>query len=130
MSKYYIKLKNITLLSFFMGQNIGLEISKIEIINKNTQIYPPQLQDEVNEDTIISFINSRIIPKNRAFVEDILRSYNLTLNDKKGVIDVSKGLSLTDDYWIVQDQSLDFDKYNLFDNEFSDVLFNSCLVLL
>lgn len=122
MSKYYIKLKNITLLSFFMGQNIGLEISKIEIINKNTQIYPPQLQDEVNEDTIISFINSRIIPKNRAFVEDILRSYNLTLNDKKGVIDVSKGLSLTDDYWIVQDQSLDFDKYNLFDNEFSDVL--------
>lgn len=122
MSKYYIKLKNITLLSFFMEQNIGLEISKIEIINKNTQIYPPQLQDEVNEDTIISFINSRIIPKNRAFVEDILRSYNLTLNDKKGVIDVSKGLSLTDDYWIVQDQSLDFDKYNLFDNEFSDVL--------
>ena len=95
---------------------------KIEIRNKNTQIYPPQLQDEVNEDTIISFINSRIIPKNRAFVEDILRSYNLTLNDKKGVIDVSKGLSLTDDYWIVQDQSLDFDKYNLFDNEFSDVL--------
>lgn len=122
MSKYYIKLKNITLLSFFMEQNIGLEILKIEIINKNTQIYPPQLQDEVNEDTIISFINSRIIPKNRAFVEDILRSYNLTLNDKKGVIDVSKGLSLTDDYWIVQDQSLDFDKYNLFDNEFSDVL--------
>lgn len=122
MSKYYIKLKNITLLSFFMEQNIGLEISKIEIINKNTQIYPPQLQDEVNEDTIISFINSRIIPKNRAFVEDILRSYNLTLNDKKGVIDVSKGLSLTDDYWIVQDQSLDFDKYNLFDIEFSDVL--------
>lgn len=122
MSKYYIKLKNITLLSFFMEQNIGLEISKIEIINKNTQISPPQLQDEVNEDTIISFINSRIIPKNRAFVEDILRSYNLTLNDKKGVIDVSKGLSLTDDYWIVQDQSLDFDKYNLFDNEFSDVL--------
>lgn len=122
MSKYYIKLKNITLLSFFMEQNIGLEISKIEIINKNTQIYPPQLQDEVNEDTIISFINSRIIPKNRAFVEDILRSYNLTLNDKKGVIDVSKGLSLTDDYWIVQNQSLDFDKYNLFDNEFSDVL--------
>ena len=122
MSKYYIKLKNITLLSFFMEQNIGLEILKIEIINKNTQIYLPQLQDEVNEDTIISFINSRIIPKNRAFVEDILRSYNLTLNDKKGVIDVSKGLSLTDDYWIVQDQSLDFDKYNLFDNEFSDVL--------
>lgn len=55
-------------------------------------------------------------------MEDILRSYNLTLNDKKGVIDVSKGLSLTDDYWIVQDQSFDFDKYNLFDNEFSDVL--------
>ncbi len=122
MNKYFIKLKNKTLLSFLMEQNIGLEISDIEIIDDNYQIYPPQLQDEVNQDTIISFINSRIIPKNRAFVEDILRSYNLTLNDKKGVIDVSKGLSLTDDYWIVQDENLDFDKYNLFDNEFSDVL--------
>lgn len=122
MNKYFIKLKNKTLLSFLMEQNIGLEISDIEIIDDNYQIYPPQLQDEVNQDTIISFINSRIIPKNRAFVEDILRSYNLTLNDKKGVIDVSKGLSLTDDYWILQDENLDFDKYNLFDNEFSDVL--------
>ena len=122
MNKYYIKLKNISLISFFMEQNIGLEISEIEILNKNIMLFPPLLQEKINEDTIISFINSRIIPKNRAFACDILRSYNLTLNDKKGVIDVSKGLSLTDDYWIVQDENLDFNKYNLFDNEFSDVL--------
>lgn len=122
MNKYYIKLKNKTLISFFMEQNIGLEISEIKILDKNNLLFPPQLQEEVTQDTIISFINSRIIPKNRAFVEDILRSYNLTLNDKKGVIDVSKGLSLTDDYWIIQDENLDFEKYNLFDNEFSDVL--------
>lgn len=63
MNKYYIKLKNKTLISFFMEQNIGLEISEIKILDKNNLLFPPQLQEEVTQDTIISFINSRIIPK-------------------------------------------------------------------
>ena len=47
---------------------------------------------------------------------------NLSLNDTKGIIDVSKGLSLIDSYWIVQDENLKFSDYNLFDNDFSEVL--------
>lgn len=119
---YYIKLFDEDLISFNMSSELGLKISEITIINENRNIFPIQLQKEINEETIINFIKSRIIPKNRAFVKNILESAGLSINDTKGIIDISKGLSLTDSYWIVQDNSLKFDDYNLFDNDFSEIL--------
>ena len=43
-----------------------------KIIEQNKSIYPIGLQKEINEESIIRFIKSRIIPKNRAFVNQIL----------------------------------------------------------
>lgn len=71
---------------------------------------------------IEDFIKSRIIPKNRAFVQNILETAGLNINDRKAIIDASKGLSLIDSYWIVQDNTLKFKDYNLFDNDFSKIL--------
>lgn len=119
---YYLKLYDENLISFDIDNDFGLKITNINILNKNKEIYPILLQNEINEETIINFISSRVIPKNRAFVNSILESMGLNLNDKKGIIDISKGLSLTDSYWIVQDENLKFKDYNLFDNQFSEVL--------
>ncbi len=121
-SKYYIKIYDEDLISFDIDNSFGITIKNIEILNNNKNIYPVMLQKEINEVTIINFINSRIIPKNRTFVEQILNSLGLTLNDRKGIIDVSLGLSLTDSYWIVKDNNLRYDKYNLYDNDFSEAL--------
>ncbi len=66
---YYIKLFDEDLISFNMSSELGLKISEITIINENRNIFPIQLQKEINEETIINFIKSRIIPKNRAFVK-------------------------------------------------------------
>ncbi len=119
---YYLKIFDKTLLSFEMNNELGLEIRNITIIEENRKIYPINLQEDVNPENLMSFIKSRIIPKNRAYVHQILEAMNLSLNDTKGIIDISKGLSLTDSYWIVQDESLKFSDYNLFDNDFSEVL--------
>lgn len=122
MSKYYLKHKNEDLISFDMDNKFGLEISNIQILSNNKDIFPIYLLKEINEVNIIKFINSRIIPKNRAFVENILNSAGLSINDKKGIIDISKGLSLIDPYWIVQDNTLKFEDFNLYDNDFSEIL--------
>ena len=119
---YYLKLYNENLISFNMTNDFGLKITDISILNKNKEIYPITLQKEINEEILINFIKSRVIPKNRAFVQSILESANLNLNDKKGIIDISKGLSLIDSYWIVQDENLKYEDFNLFENDFSEVL--------
>lgn len=119
---YYLKLFDKNLISFNMNNDFGLKITDINILESNRDIFPITLQEEIDEDTIINFIKSRVIPKNRAFVQTILESAGLNINNKKGIIDISKGLSLTDSYWIVQDESLKFSDYNLFDNDFSEVL--------
>ncbi len=48
------------------------------------------------------------IPKNRAFVDEILKTVGLSHNDTKRIIDVCKGLSLNDSYWVVPADFYDF----------------------
>lgn len=119
---YYLKLFDEDLVSFNMDNKLGLNITDIKILSNNKKIFPIRLQEEINEEAIEEFIKSRIIPKNRAFVHTILESAGLNINDRKSIIDVSKGLSLIDCYWVVQDKTLKFEDYNLYDNDFSKVL--------
>ena len=42
-----------------------------------------------------------MIPKNRTFADEILKTLGLSHNDTKGIMDVCRGLSLNDSYWIV-----------------------------
>ena len=68
-------------------------------------------------------LRHRTIPKNRAFVHDILAKSGLNLNRPLGIIDVCKGLSLNDCYWVVKDgDETSFAQANLYDNRFSNIL--------
>ena len=119
---YYLKIFDTNLISFDIENNLGLQIKNIKVLAENRKLFPINLQEEINEENILNFIKSRTIPKNRAYVHQILESMDLSINDTQGILDVSKGLSLIDCYWIVQDESLKFEDYNLYDNDFSEVL--------
>lgn len=119
---YYLKLFDENLISFEMENSFGLVISNIKILSEKRELFPVKLKEVVNEENLLEFIKSRIIPKNRAFVNSILESAGLSINNTKAIIDISKGLSLIDSYWIVEDDSMKFSEYNLFENEFSRVL--------
>ena len=72
---------------------------------------------------ILKWLERRVIPKNRTFVDQILKTLGLSHNDTKGIIDVCKGLSLNDSYWIVpEDFKGTYEQYNLYDNRFSEML--------
>lgn len=49
------------------------------------------------------WLSSRTVPKNREFVDQILSKSGLSHNDTIGIINLSKGLSLNDSYWIVEE---------------------------
>ncbi len=119
---YYLKIFDETLLTFEMEREISLKIYDINVISNKINIFPELLQGDINSETIEEFLKQRIIPKNRAFVQEILKEQDLNLKDIKGIIDICKGLSLNDCYWIVNNDSMKFSEYNLYDNNFSNTL--------
>ena len=77
----------------------------------------------LTSDGLSRWLRRRTIPKNRAYVHSLLAKCGLNLNRPLGIISVCKGLSLNDCYWVVEDGDIaSFDKVNLYDNPFSNVL--------
>lgn len=120
---YEIRLYDDTLLEFSMEEK-GLEglIADIKYVNEEKKHLLPLGFEETNEG-VIKWLEKRVIPKNRAFVDEILKTLGLSVNDTKGIIDVCKGLSLNDSFWVVpKGFEGTFDKYNLYENRFSEIL--------
>ena len=95
---------------------------KILWVNKDKKnLMPHDL--EVSEKGIEKWIKQRNIPKNRAFVDAFLSKCGLNANRPLGIITVSKGLSLNDCYWVVEEGFDEpFSRINLYDNRFSNIL--------
>lgn len=119
---YTIKHFDTPLLKFGADENSNdpnLEI--IWIDEENKHLLP--LDMETTSNSIYRWICHRIIPKNRAYSQNFLSKCGLSINRPMNIISVSKGLSLNDCYWVVE-EGFDgtYDKFNLYDNRFSQVL--------
>ncbi len=66
------------------------------------------------------WIENRSITKHREHMSKLLK--DLGLKNTKSIIDFSKGLALTDTLWINVDDKYTWEKVNLFDNEFDQVI--------
>ena len=120
---YVLRLYDTDLLSFSLSEQ-GIEGLKAQIhsIDEEDRALVP-LDLELTDDGLVKWLQRRVIPKNRAYVAEILKTYGLSVNDTKGIIDVCKGLSLNDSYWVVpQGFTGTFAQYNLYENRFSEIL--------
>lgn len=113
-----------TELMIFKMEKRGFEGLVVEIISVNSELeHLMPLDMEATSEGVIKWLERRVIPKNRTFVDEILKTLGLSHNDTKGIIDVCKGLSLNDSYWIVpKDFEGTFEQYNLYENRFSEML--------
>lgn len=122
-SRYSLRIYDTELVRFSMASRglAGL-VAEIEWINNRCQNLMP-LDLEPTGEGIIRWLERRVIPKNRAFVNEILQALGLSRNDTKSIIDVCKGLSLNDSYWVVPEGfEGKFSQYNLYENRFSEML--------
>ena len=120
---FTLKQFDISLLTFEIYDE-PLEGQKCRIISINDEykkLFPIGL--DVSDTGLMKWLRTRIIPKNREFVNAFLAKNGLSQTDTKGILQVCRGLSLNDSYWITED-GFDgkFDDYNLYDNEFVKVL--------
>lgn len=122
-TNYSLRLYDDELLTFSLHREglAGLTAKILSVNEKFKSLFPLDL--DVTDAGIAKWLQGRIIPKNRTFVGEILAQLGLTIDDTKGIIDICKGLSLNDSYWVVP---LGFDgkyaDYNLYENRFSEVL--------
>lgn len=119
---YELRQYDKTLLKFeYVEKSLSRECHILEVDKTNSFLLPIGL--ELNEEGLFSWLKSRIIPKNREFVDQLLSKMGLSHNDVFGIIKICKGLSLNDSYWIVEEGFVGkFKDYNLYDNEFSKAL--------
>ena len=120
---YSLRIYDTELMKFKMEKR-GLEglVAEILSVNEDSRHLLP-LDMECTGEGVMKWLERRVIPKNRTFVDEILKTLGLSHNDTKGIIDVCKGLSLNDSYWVVP-ENFDgkFADYNLYQNRFSEML--------
>ena len=120
---YSLRMYDTELMRFSMEKQ-GLSGLVAEILYTNEeQAHLLPLDMERTGEGVIHWLERRVIPKNRAFVDEILKTLGLSHNDTKGIIDVCKGLSLNDSYWVVRSGfEGKFSQYNLYDRPFPERL--------
>lgn len=100
-----------------------LEATVQDVNESKRHLFPTQLLLDASGENIISWMKARTIPKNRQYVYQILATANLKPNDTLGIIDICKGLSVNDSYWLDDGAARNsFDQINLFENRLDETL--------
>lgn len=120
-----IRLKDTPLVTFSVTTSDLGEISgeTLSVDLSRRHLMPPELMHDQSFEAVWHWLETRRIPKNRAFVEQVLRQAGLAESDTLGIIDACRGLSLNDSYWVVPARfSGRWAGVNLYDNGFDEVL--------
>lgn len=119
---YELRHFNTPLLRFTATEDSSTPDVEITWCEENKKELLP-LDLNLSGDGLARWLKHRTIPKNRAYVHNFLSKCGLNLNRPMNIIRVSKGLSLNDCYWVVEEGfEGTFEKYNLYDNRFSQIL--------
>lgn len=119
---YLLKHFDTVLMKFSADAQSSAPDYKILWINEEQKKRLP-LSMTPDERSLEKWLKHRAIPKNRAYVHNFLAKCGLSINQPMNIIAVSRGLSLNDCYWVVEEGfEGTFAENNLYDNRFSNIL--------
>ncbi|WP_434311121.1 hypothetical protein [Hominifimenecus sp. rT4P-3] len=122
---YILKLYDTELIKFTAGVTpFGQLYAKISMVNEELRhLFPMPLIPKFTSEALVNWLKSRTIPKNRQFVKEILAQAGLTVGDTLGIIDVCKGLSVNDAFWVDREGTeQSFADVNLYEHELDETL--------
>lgn len=116
---FHLKQYNTVLLTFeIIDDNLEGQKCRIVSHNESTKNLLP-IGMKPTDEGLLSWLRGRIVPSNREFVDRILAKNGLTRSDARGILNVSRGLSLNDSYWVTEDGfDGSFEEYNLYQHAF------------
>lgn len=115
-------LKTTEIVEYRQVNSYKLQITAIHKENKN--LFPKRilLLKKINKEDLLNWIESRKIPKNRQFTENILNAIGDNENPLR-YADITQALSVNDAYWIKRiDQKIMWKDCNLYEHPFDERL--------
>lgn len=119
---YILKHFDTPLMTFSITEDTALPAVSLDwVTEKDIHLLPLDL--EPSPEGLVTWLKRRVIPKNRAYVHAFLAKCGLNANRPMAIINICKGLSLNDCYWVVDDSFTGkFADFNLYDNKFSNII--------
>ena len=99
------------------------EVRIDRVFRSARRFLPLELRLNPTDESLGRWLRDRTIPANRAYVRSFLAKQGLNERDVRGILTVSRGLSLQDVHWIAEDGFPGrWADVNLYENPFSRVL--------
>ena len=120
---YILKHTDTPLIRFHASEDSNDPEITILWINEGERcLFPLDLREPYDE-SLGRWLKRRVFPGTRANARTFLARCGLSFNRPMRIISVSKGLSLNDSYWVVDENFKGtFQQYNLYENRFSRIL--------
>ena len=95
----------------------------VSVNEAERRFLPLEMHGVANDETLWTWLTRRMVPRNRRNIEELMARIGLSSRNVKGIIELCRGLSLNDVYWVVHDGCADAWKdFNLYENDFSDAI--------
>ena len=130
-ASYMLRNKDIPLIRFSLHQTLTqgfgeqqhvYSVHITEINEEKVHLLPYALRHNRTDRALLTWIDRRKAPKNRQFVEKIMKAIEDDGNPLR-YVDISHALSLNDTLWITNDSfDIKWKDFNLYDHPFDDVL--------
>ena len=120
-SEYYLKIYDEVLLRFSLTRDLSLSAKILDINESMRHLFPLDL--ELTDEGLLTWLRKRTVPGSRELIGNVLNALGLSLDNLKGIVDVSMSLSLNDSYWVPQISfEKSFGEMNLYQNKFDEIL--------
>ena len=95
----------------------------VSVNEAERRFLPLEMHGVANDETLWTWLTRRTVPKHRHYIQMMLGNLGIMQKDTRAIIEMCKGLSLNDVYWVVPDGFRgSWKDYNLYDNTFSKTL--------
>jgi len=93
----------------------------LSVNESERKFLPIDMVGVATDESLWKWISTRTVPRGRKYILAALRQLGIPSDDVRAIVEFSRGLSLNDVYWIVEDGfSGSWKDYNLYDNDFSN----------
>ena len=116
-----LKHRDRELLRFEWIEPQGVRI--LSVNESERRFLPLEMKGQATDEALWTWLTRRIVPKHRHYIQMMLGNLGIMRMETRAIIEMCKGLSLNDVYWVTPDSFKGaWREYNLYSNEFSKTL--------
>ena len=116
-----LKHRDRELLRFEWVEPQGVRV--LSVNESERKFLPLDMKGEATDETLWTWLVRRTVPRNRRHIEELMARMGLDSRNTRGIIELCRGLSLNDVYWVVSDGFHgSWADCNLYDNPFSEAV--------